>query len=180
MPRAGQVLGLLGSNGMGKSTALQVLAGRLKPNLGYVDNPPDWQELLQEFRGSSLQRYFKDLLEDRLEVAMKPQHVTELRKLPGNVGDILGRGENEPRRKFCQELELLHLLEREVEALSGGELQRLAIATVCTQHAQVYIFDEPSSFLDVRQRLAAAKAIRSLQTAQNLRDTRKYFNLWVL
>ena len=168
IPRAGQVLGLLGSNGMGKSTALQVLAGRLKPNLGRVNNPPDWQEILQHFRGGGLQRYFKDLLEDRLKIVMKPQHITDQRKLHVKVCDILDRVDaKESRPKYCQELELSHLVEQKVELLSGGELQRLAIATSCLQHGQVYIFDEPSSFLDVRQRLAAAKAIRSLQTVQN-------------
>jgi ATP-binding cassette subfamily E protein 1 len=46
--------------------------------------------------------------------------------------------------------------------LSGGELQRFAIAMVCVQKADVYMFDEPSSFLDVKQRLAASRMIRSL------------------
>ena len=51
-PRPGQVLGLVGTNGIGKSTALKILAGKLKPNLGRFDNPPDWQEILKYFRGS--------------------------------------------------------------------------------------------------------------------------------
>jgi translation initiation factor RLI1 len=37
MPRPGQVLGLVGTNGIGKSTALKILAGKLKPNLGKFD-----------------------------------------------------------------------------------------------------------------------------------------------
>lgn len=55
MPRPGQVLGLVGTNGIGKSTALRVLAGKMKPNLGRYNNPPDWEELLKHFRGSELQ-----------------------------------------------------------------------------------------------------------------------------
>jgi ATP-binding cassette subfamily E protein 1 len=43
VPRAGQVLGLVGTNGIGKSTALKILAGKQKPNLGQFDSPPDWQ-----------------------------------------------------------------------------------------------------------------------------------------
>lgn len=54
-PRPGQVLGLVGTNGIGKSTALKILSGKLKPNLGRYDNPPDWQEILKYFRGSELQ-----------------------------------------------------------------------------------------------------------------------------
>lgn len=95
VPRPGQVLGLVGTNGIGKSTALKVLAGKLKPNLGrynvmpiwliclymFLDlfmhltlfflslqNPPDWQEILTYFRGSELQNYFTRILEDNLKV----------------------------------------------------------------------------------------------------------------
>ncbi|KAF5838284.1 P-loop containing nucleoside triphosphate hydrolase protein [Dunaliella salina] len=68
MPRPGQVLGLVGTNGIGKSTALKVLAGKLKPNLGRFDDPPDWQEILTYFRGSELQNYFTRVLEDNLKV----------------------------------------------------------------------------------------------------------------
>jgi translation initiation factor RLI1 len=55
MPRPGQVLGLVGTNGIGKSTALKILAGKLKPNLGRFEDPPDWEEILRYFRGSELQ-----------------------------------------------------------------------------------------------------------------------------
>ena len=58
-PRPGQVLGLVGTNGIGKSTALKILAAKLKPNLGRFDEPPDWAEILQYFRGSELQTYFQ-------------------------------------------------------------------------------------------------------------------------
>ncbi|RPA82856.1 P-loop containing nucleoside triphosphate hydrolase protein [Ascobolus immersus RN42] len=59
-------------------------------------------------------------------------------------------------------LELKAVLDRDVDQLSGGELQRFAIAVACVQKADVYMFDEPSSYLDVKQRLAAARTIRSL------------------
>jgi ATP-binding cassette subfamily E protein 1 len=49
------VLGLVGTNGIGKSTALKILSGKLKPNLGRYDSPPDWEEILKYFRGSELQ-----------------------------------------------------------------------------------------------------------------------------
>lgn len=68
MPRPGEVLGLVGQNGIGKSTALKILAGKLKPNLGKFLNPPDWTEILQYFRGSELQNYFTKILEDDLKV----------------------------------------------------------------------------------------------------------------
>jgi ATP-binding cassette, sub-family E, member 1 len=67
-PRPGQVLGLVGTNGIGKSTALRILSGKLKPNLGQFTDPPDWQAVLKHFRGSELQGYFTKVLEDNLQV----------------------------------------------------------------------------------------------------------------
>jgi ATP-binding cassette, sub-family E, member 1 len=49
------VLGLVGSNGTGKSTALKILSGNLRPNLGAFENPPDWKTILKYFRGNELQ-----------------------------------------------------------------------------------------------------------------------------
>jgi ATP-binding cassette, sub-family E, member 1 len=54
VPRSHQVLGLVGTNGIGKSTALRVLSGNMQPNLGNFENPPDWKEILKFFRGSEL------------------------------------------------------------------------------------------------------------------------------
>ena len=53
-PKPGQVLGLVGTNRIGKSTALKVLATKLMPNLGRYENPPEWPEILTYFRGSEL------------------------------------------------------------------------------------------------------------------------------
>lgn len=59
-------------------------------------------------------------------------------------------------------LELSHIRDRQISELSGGELQRFAIAMVCIQDGDIFMFDEPSSYLDVKQRLNAAQTIRSL------------------
>jgi len=169
VPRPGQVLGLVGTNGIGKSTALGILAGKTKPNLGRYDNPPDWQEILAHFRGSELQGYIKGLLEDRLKAMIKPQYVDRLAKsISGKVGDIMDKKDDRQLKdEYNKELELSHLQERDVKDLSGGELQRFAIGVLCIQDAQVYMFDEPSSYLDVRQRLNAAHVIRRLQRVDN-------------
>ena len=58
---------------------------------------------------------------------------------------------------FCEMLDLNHLRDRPIKKLSGGELQRMAIALVCVGQADVFMFDEPSSYLDVKQRLNAAR-----------------------
>lgn len=163
-PRPGQVLGLVGTNGIGKSTALKVLAGKQKPNLGNFENPPDWQEILTYFRGSELQNYFTKILEDSLKAIIKPQYVDHIPKaVKGLVGDILtAKDEKQSKQRFSEDLDLIQVQNRNVEDLSGGELQRFAIAVVCIQEADVYMFDEPSSYLDVKQRLKAAQVIRSL------------------
>uniref|UniRef100_A0A7S4NU22 Uncharacterized protein n=1 Tax=Guillardia theta TaxID=55529 RepID=A0A7S4NU22_GUITH len=168
-PRPGQVLGLVGSNGTGKSTALKVLAGKLKPNLGRFDNPPDWSEILNYFRGSELQNFFTRILEDTMKAIIKPQYVDHIPKaIKGIVGEILTeKNEINMRDYLVDILDLSNVLGRGVQDLSGGELQRFAIAVVAVQKADVYMFDEPSSYLDVKQRIHACKAIRSLLKQDN-------------
>jgi len=164
-PRPGQVLGLVGTNGIGKSTALKILAGKLKPNLGnFSDSPPDWQEILTYFRGSELQNYFTKILEDNLKAIIKPQYVDNIpQHVRGTPEKILGsKDDRGAKDTMCKDLELTKVMDREIGDLSGGELQRFAIAVVGVQKADVYMFDEPSSYLDVKQRLAAAQVIRGL------------------
>ncbi|KAL9621973.1 MAG: hypothetical protein Q9160_003635 [Pyrenula sp. 1 TL-2023] len=167
MPRPGQVLGLVGTNGIGKSTALKILSGKLKPNLGRHDNPPDWEEILKYFRGSELQNYFTKVLEDDLKAVVKPQYVDQLPKaVKGPTKDVKSlvqaRSQMKNMEHVMEVLELNQVADRDINLLSGGELQRFAIALVCVQKADVYMFDEPSSYLDVKQRLAAARTIREL------------------
>jgi len=170
MPRPGQVLGLVGTNGIGKSTALKVLAGKMKPNLGNFDNPPDWSEILVHFRGSDLQNYFTRILEDTMKATIKPQYVDHIPKaIRGLVGKILRKKDERTEAEgwdcfdwATTEAELKHVLDRDVGVLSGGELQRFAIAACSVQVSDVYMFDEPSSYLDVKQRLTAAHMIRQL------------------
>eukprot|EP00475_Leptophrys_vorax_P033665 TRINITY_DN5325_c0_g2_i1.p1 TRINITY_DN5325_c0_g2~~TRINITY_DN5325_c0_g2_i1.p1 ORF type:complete len:655 (-),score=210.97 TRINITY_DN5325_c0_g2_i1:138-2102(-) len=168
-PRAGEVLGLVGTNGIGKSTAMKVLAGKLKPNLGDFEHPPEWKEILTYFRGSELQNYFTKILEDNLKATMKPQYVDKIpNAAKGNVEDFLKKkDEMKVMEQVCQDLDLVKVYTREINKLSGGELQRFAIAAVCLQQADVYMFDEPSSYLDVKQRLQAARAIRQLLKSDN-------------
>ncbi|KAK1374341.1 hypothetical protein POM88_030534 [Heracleum sosnowskyi] len=106
VPRPGQVLGLVGTNGIGKSTALKVLAGKLKPNLGRFNNPPDWQEILTDFR--ELQNYFTRILEDNLKAIIKPQYVDYIPKaVQGNVGQVLEqKDERDMKKELCHDLEL--------------------------------------------------------------------------
>ena len=169
MPRNGEVLGLVGSNGTGKSTALKILSGKLKPNLGNFKDPPDWNEILVYFRGSELQNYFTRILEDHLRAAIKPQYVDYIPKaVRGLVKDVLNiKNQKGILDEMVQLLDMGPLMDKEIAVLSGGELQRFAICVVAIQRNDVYMFDEPSSYLDVQQRMKAATAIRSLLNSEN-------------
>ncbi|TIB05138.1 hypothetical protein E3P96_01389 [Wallemia ichthyophaga] len=169
-PRAGQVLGMVGQNGTGKSTALKILAGKQKPNLGKYDDPPEWTEILKHYRGSELQNYFLKILEDNLKAIIKPQyvdHIPRAIKVPITVEKMLDSKMEMGNKDLIMDLLQLRVIkDREINQLSGGELQRFAIAMSCAQKADVYMFDEPSSYLDIKQRLNAAKVIRSLAEDQ--------------
>jgi ATP-binding cassette subfamily E protein 1 len=166
-PSPGTVLGLLGMNGIGKTTTLKVLSGEVKPNLGKFENPPEWSEIIEFYRGSSLQDYFRKISENNLKVAHKPQYVDKIPKaISGKVGELLEKvDERKLLDKIATELELTQVWDRNLDVLSGGELQRVAVAAALTREADVYLFDEPSSYLDVKQRLQVARAIRSLKEA---------------
>jgi ATP-binding cassette subfamily E protein 1 len=107
------------------------------------------------------------ILEDNLKALIKPQYVDTIPKaIKGNVKTVKALIEAKSEMGNLQHvldvLELNAVADREVSLLSGGELQRFALALICVQKADVYMFDEPSSFLDVKQRLSAARTIREL------------------
>lgn len=164
VPRNGTVIGLIGRNGTGKSTALRILAGELTPNFGSVDNPTDWGTVLTRYRGTILHEYFSRVSAKELKVVHKPQHVDKLASaLQGKIGTLLKKVDERGKlAELADQLELKNLLNREADVLSGGELQRVAIAAAISRNADVYIFDEPSSYLDVYQRIRAARSIRRL------------------
>lgn len=132
MPRPGQVLGLVGTNGIGKSTALKILGGKQKPNLGKFDAPPDWAEILTHFRGSELQNYFSRILENNLKAIIKPQYVDLIPKsVKGRVMDIMTSKNEKGNLEWAMtELDLNHVGDRQIENLSGGELQRYCCSTL--------------------------------------------------
>jgi ATP-binding cassette subfamily E protein 1 len=158
----------LGKNGIGKTTTLKILSGEVKPNLGNYENPPSWNDIIRYFRGSVLQDYFQRMSEGKLKVVHKPQYVDKIaRAVSGKVGELLKKvDERGVLEDVATRLELKNIWDRPLEALSGGELQRVAVAAAICREADVYLFDEPSSYLDVKQRLEVARAIRSLKNGR--------------
>jgi len=163
-PQEGRVVGILGRNGIGKSTALKILSGDIKPNLGEYKNPPNWKKIKEEYRGTGLQEHFKKLAEGNVEAAYKPQQVDKIPSFhEGKVRELLEKAdEKDSAEMFAEKLDIDHLLDRDIDELSGGELQRVAIASTLVKDSSIYVIDEPSSFLDVKQRLNVGRAIQQL------------------
>ena len=168
-PRVGRVLGIVGTNGIGKTTALSILTTRTQPNLGNFESPPSWQEVIKYFKGSDLQNYFQGYLEERFKAAMKPQYVDSLPKvISGKVDEIIKKKDQRGKAEFYYErLGLTSAKEKDIKVLSGGELQRFSIMVALLQKVSIYMFDEPTSYLDVRQRLTISDCIREMTNADN-------------
>jgi len=165
IPKKGKVLGLIGQNGIGKSTMLKILSGDIRINFGrFGDNQPEDEEIINFFKGSELQQYFIDLQKDNLNIIHKPQNITNIPKyVSGKVYDLLKKNDNDENLdRIIDDLNLNEIIERHIDVLSGGELQRVAIAAAYLKDGDVYLIDEPSSYLDVSERINMAKLIRSL------------------
>ena len=164
IPKQGKVVGLIGSNAVGKSTSLRILSGELKPNLGNYDNEPEWSDIISNFRGSELQPYFEKLSSGKIRAIYKPQAVDRIaRYVKGTVREVLSKIDDRGYLDYVRkELDMDKFWDRKVNVLSGGELQKLAIAAIVLREADVYLIDEPSSYLDVKERLKIARIIREL------------------
>ncbi|VVB72481.1 Cobalamin import ATP-binding protein BtuD [uncultured archaeon] len=156
-----RVTGLLGPNGIGKSTAVAILSGILQPNLG---RNASWEEVLQRFAGSALGDYLKKVAEKGVKTSYKPQYVDRIPKsYSGPVRGLLERtDERDALSDLVERLVLSRLVDREISSLSGGELQRVAIAATAARDADFYFFDEISPYLDIYQRINVARILQSL------------------
>ena len=163
-PVAGKVTGILGPNGIGKSTAIKILSGQMKPNLGIFDHEVDWAEILKYYAGTELLDYLKQVAAKTIKVSIKPQYIDFIPKaFKGTVRTLLKQ--NDERNKFdyyTKELGLDTILDKDLSVLSGGELQRVALTVALSKDANFYFFDEVTPFLDIYQRMIAARLIREL------------------
>ena len=163
-PKKGSVVGLLGRNGIGKSTIVNILSGNIQPNLGNYEGKINWDDILKYFQGTELKSYFERIAGGNIRASIKPQLVYLIPKaFRGSAKELLKKyDERKVTDSLVEELGLKNFLERNINELSGGELQRLAVAIASAKDADYYFFDEPSSYNDVYQRLAVSRVIQNL------------------
>ncbi len=161
VPIDGRVTGLLGPNGIGKSTAVSILSGILRPNLG---RNASWDDVFARFSGSVLGDYLKKVADKGVRTSYKPQYVDRIPK--SYSGQVRGLLEKTDERgvlfELVENLSIDKLMDREISSLSGGELQRVAIAATAARDANFYFFDEISPYLDIYQRINVARILQDL------------------
>ncbi len=163
IPVFGKVTGIIGRNGIGKTTALKILSGQLKPNMA-SENEASEDEIIDYFKGSEAQSYFEKLFNKKIQISYKPQQVDLIPKnYNGTVNELLEHvDEKKELKKIAKQLDIEKVLDHDIKKISGGELQRVAIAATVLKKANVYFFDEPTSYLDIKQRLKVSKFLRDL------------------
>ncbi|MHA1192493.1 MAG: ribosome biogenesis/translation initiation ATPase RLI [Promethearchaeota archaeon] len=165
---SGKVSGLCGPNGIGKTTVLNIISGKLKPNFGNSNlksTQIQWKDVIKKVKESEMRNHFTSLSRKDRKIAYKQQVLRILfEKYQGKkVVDILN-AENEVSslffKKIREYLDISAFDNRILEQCSGGELQRFAIASVLIKEADIYIIDEPCTFLDVQKRIKLAQLLR--------------------
>jgi ATP-binding cassette subfamily E protein 1 len=148
--KKGYCVGIIGSNGLGKTTIIKILSGDLSI---------DKEEKKKLLKTSELYSYLCQLGEGKIRVSYKPQDISVYnRGKHGDtkVGDLL---KNVPI-ELQQRMDLIKLSDRLTRQLSGGETQRLLISLAYSKKATSYLFDEPTAFLDIKQRIIAGQLIQ--------------------
>lgn len=166
-----KIVGILGKNGIGKSTVISVLAGLLEANFGnlekkYESKEEYFSELFSKYKGTVLQQYFTSLQKHDIKVAFKPQQIIQIpQKFKGSVISLLKNIEQDVSKieLRAQSLNIHQILERDISHLSGGELQRVALcACLLKESANFFVLDEVTNYLDVYERLNSAQIIKDV------------------
>jgi len=161
----GEILGIVGPNGCGKSTLLKLLRGQLKPDRGRIR----WQ-------GKDLATYQRRALAKL--AAVVPQSAPLHFPFPVRELVLMGRyahqtgwwganaGDFQAVERALAVTDTLHLADRPVTDLSGGEVQRVLLARALAQETPVLLLDEATSHLDLDHRLELADLLVRLNRDQ--------------
>jgi ATP-binding cassette subfamily E protein 1 len=160
------MIGLLGQNGTGKTTILNILTGKLIPN--FATEVESRETVVEKYRGTYLGEYLKSIYSGKLKISLKPQYVDLIPKhFSGKVSELLGQyGDN--AKKVLEKLGVDGIYKKDVKELSGGELQAMSISAALMKDADIYFFDEPSSYLDISQRLKISRVLRELSSSKKV------------
>ncbi|PSP95144.1 ribosome biogenesis/translation initiation ATPase RLI [Halobacteriales archaeon QS_4_62_28] len=163
-PQEGRVTGILGPNGIGKTTAVHVLADEMTPNLGQFEGEPSWEAVLDEYRGTELQDYLESLREGDVTVARKPQYVDQIPdQFDGKARTLLEQtDERGALDELIERTGIGPVVDNHIDDLSGGELQRVALVATLARDADFYFLDEITPYLDIGQRMITAQLIQEL------------------
>ena len=166
------ITGILGRNGIGKSTVMNILSNTIKANFGKFGkdkiktNEEYYKKLNELFKGTALQNYFKKIEKNEISVAYKPQQIINIpNKFSGKVIDLLKKVNTDENKiiEMSKKLNTFDILERDIKVISGGELQKVAItATALKEKSNLFIFDEITNYLDIYERLNSSKVIKEI------------------
>ncbi len=166
IPKEGVCTGILGPNGIGKTTSIKILSGEIIPNLGRYRKKGNWDTVKEYYAGTELYDHFKKLSNNEIDSVVKPQYVDKLPKvMKGKISEILKKADTSGKYdEIVSKLNLENTLDKHIEKkeISGGELQLVSIAAALLKDVDLYFFDEPSSYLDIYQRLKVARIIKEL------------------
>jgi len=158
LPKKEGAVSLVGKNGIGKTTAIQILSGKIRPNFGRKHATD--QELDAEL-GTEMKRYFSEIKEN-LQISSKPQYVDRVRDVfKGKVRELLAKA-TDNIDEVAEKFNIKEILDRDIQHLSGGELQKVSIALAWSKDADLYYFDEVSNYLDIEERLRVGILIKEL------------------
>lgn len=171
-PKVGKIIGILGQNGVGKTTIMNILSGKTIPNFDKLNNDNviiTKEQVLKHVRGTELQKYLKLLYDDKFKINNKPQDILSLVKNNKTknmkVSEIIIKFKDFGNyNKIIDVLDLNKIFNNTIITLSGGELQKLVCAITLLKEGDVYIFDEPTNYLDIEYRIKIANLIKDLNT----------------
>ena len=116
------------------------------------------------FPRGELRDYLGMVSTGEVSIAVKPQYIDKLPRIfDGEVRELLARVDDRGEiENYSELMGISHILDRKLGDLSGGELQRVAICATLLKEADVYFFDEPSSYLDIYERMRMVGVVREL------------------